>query len=304
MTKGIESTGIDGQKQQLFAARVSMFGSIALFIISATVGIWVDSMTLILDASASLVILVTASLMHFSIKKIHCPPDGLYNFGYHKYEPLTVAVQNGLIIGTCVISVKYAIQDIVHAEDIHSYSMPAIATFLSGVLGVFITLYLKGIFRRTKVQMIKAASLHWLIDTVLSFSVCAGFLVGLATQSLGYSGITPYVDPVMAILLALFFVSMPFRGAANSLFELLDAAPGEDIRDKVKKAVERCMPDVFGVDRLRVRKAGQKVFVDVCFLVSEDLTVMRVEELADVFEKELKLQLSGCDAVVCFKPKR
>ena len=292
---------MDKQKQQFLAARISIIGSIILFLISATVGIMVDSITLILDASASLVILVAAILMYFSAKKIHMPPDDLYDFGYHKYEPLTAAVQSGLIIATCVITIKFAIQDIVHAEDTHSYFFPAIATFFSGILGAFIVVYLGRVARRTNSQMVKAASFHWLIDVVLSFSVCAGFCFGLIMQALGYYSITPYIDPVMAILLAVFFISTPVRGGLHNLFELLDAVPVGDVSNKVKKVVSQYKPRAFGVHRLRIRKAGQKIFVDVCFIVDKSLTVLQVEELAEAFERDLKAHLPDCDVVVYFK---
>ncbi|MCK9573342.1 MAG: cation diffusion facilitator family transporter [Candidatus Omnitrophica bacterium] len=292
------------QKDQFLAARISILGALILFIISAVVGIAVDSITLILDASASLVILATGFLMRFSIKKVHAPPDDLYNFGYHKYESLTVVIQNVLIVATCAISIKFAIQDIVHADDVHSYSLPAIATFFSGVLGIFILFYLKVIARKTDSQMIRAASLHWLSDTVLSFGICVGFLFGMFMQNMGYARILPYIDPVMSILLALFFILFTLKAGTYDLFELLDAAPRESIRGKIKTVIDLYRPKSFGVHRLRARKAGKKIFIDVCFLVRDNLTINQIEELAESFERDLKTHLPDSDVVVYFKSRQ
>lgn len=299
-----DNAGIPKQKEQFLAARVSIFGSIVLFLISAVVGIAVDSITLLLDASASLVILVSGFLMHFSIKKVHSPPDDFYHFGYHKYEPLTAFVQNFLIIAMCVVSVKFAIQDIVHADEIHGYSLPAIATFFSGVLGFFIMIYLSAAARRTGSQMIKSASFHWLSDVVLSFGVSAGFFFGFFMHKAGFTRITPYIDPLMSIILALFLVRTPFKYGMHSLLELLDAAPHKDIRSRIKNAVDLYNPGSFGVQRLRVRKAGQKVFIDICFLAQENLTIRQAEELSGNFEKILRDHIPGCDLIVSFKPKK
>lgn len=304
MAEVVKAKVEDYRSEQFLAARISIAGSVILFLISATVGIAVDSITLILDASASLVILAASFLMNYAVKKIHQPPDDSYNFGYNKYEPLTAAIQSGLIIATCIVSIKFALQDIIHAEDAHSYSLPAIATFFAGILGLLVTTYLRRIQRKVNSQMLRTAAQHWFIDTILSFSVCLGFCFGLIMQSLGYTAITAYVDPVMAIILAIFFVSMPVRGGLRSLFELLDAAPLEEgIAGMVKGIVKEHTPRSFGVHRLRIRKAGQRVFVDVCFLVNENFTVSQVEELADGFEKDLKIKLPGCDVVMCFKSK-
>jgi cation diffusion facilitator family transporter len=292
------------ERQQILATKVSIWGSIILFLISAGAGLAVDSITLILDAAASLVILAVAFLMHFSIKKVHSPPDDLYNFGYGKYEPLTVAVQGGLIIATCVISINFAVQDIIHAEDIHGYGLPVVATFISGLLGVFITGYLKKAGHRTNSAMLRTASLHWHADTVLSFGVCAGFLCGLGLQILGYRNITPYVDPVMAILLALYFIQAPIKSIFHNVSELLDAVPPKDIRDRVKQVVDLYKPKSFGIHRVRTRKAGERIFVDICFIVLPNITINEVEELANSFERDLKQHLPNSDVVVYFKLMR
>jgi cation diffusion facilitator family transporter len=211
-------------------------------------------------------------------------------------------MQGVLIITTCVISIKFAIQDIIHAEDIHTYGLPAAATFISGIIGIFIVNYLKDIAKRTNSAMLKSASLHWRVDTVLSFGVCAGFLFGFILQVSGFNKITPYIDPVIAIILAVFLIQSPIKAISHSVLELLDAVPGEDIRSRVRKVVELYKPKSFGVHRLRTRKAGEKIFVDICFIVHGNLTVVEAEDLAKGFERDLKTHLSGCDVIVYFKP--
>lgn len=290
------------QGQQILATKVSICTSVILFLITAVVGIAVDSITLLLDASSNLVILFVAFFMHFAIKKVHRPPDDFYNFGYGKYEPLTAALQGSLIIATCVVSMKFAIQDIIHADEIHSYGLPALATFISGIIGIFIVIYLRRVAARTNSVMLKTASLHWHADTVLSFGVCAGFFFGLLLQNFGFDRITPYVDPLMAIILALLLIRVPLKTIMHNVLELLDAAPAESIRMSVRKVVEEYKPRSFGVHRLRTRKAGEKIFVEVCFIVKPSLTIAEVEELARNFEQDLKIHLPVSDVVVYFKP--
>jgi cation diffusion facilitator family transporter len=302
MTKKTPEMTHDKHAQQALAIKISIAGSIILFLISGIVGMIVDSITLLLDASASLVILFVAFLMHIALKKLHQPPDDLYNFGYSKYEPLTVAVQGGLIITTCVISIKFAIQDIIHVEDIHSYSLPTIAAFVSGIIGIFITFYLKNISRRTNSTMIKAASLHWYTDTVLSFGVCLGFFFGLMMQRLGYIQFSGYIDPVMAIILALIFIREPVKVVMHNALELLDAVPSEDIRSKVRKVVEQYKPKSLGVHRLRTRKAGERIFVEICFVLHDNLTIKEGEVLVNSFERDLNEHFPNSDVLVWFKP--
>jgi cation diffusion facilitator family transporter len=289
----------EGHHGYAHAALFSVWGSVILFLISAVIGIAVDSITLILDAAASLVILASGLLMHFSARKIHQPPNEHYHYGYHKYEPLTALVQRVLIIATCVISIHFAAQDILHAEDIHSYSLPAAATFFAAVLGFVIMGYLGKIARRTHSRMFRAASMHWMSDAVLSLGVCFGFVAGWFLQRAGYAG-TPYVDPVMAIVLALILMGIPLKGFPRDLVELLDAAPSEEIRRKIREVVERHREETLGVERLRARAAGQKIFADICFRAREDLTLAQAEALASSVERDLKTHFPGCDAIISF----
>ena len=290
------------QRQQELAVWVSIYGSFLLFLVSFSIGLAINSITLLLDAAASLVILVVALLVRFSIKKIHLPPDDIHNFGYGKYEPLTVVAQGFMIIAICIVSIKFAIQDIIHIDDVHSYIIPTIATFLSGVLGIFITVYIKKSAVKTNSDMLKTSGMHWHIDTILSFGVCAGFLIGFILQFLGFYKITPYVDPVMALILSLILLEMPIKAIMRSVPELLDIAPAQHIKSKVKEVVEIYMPKSFGVHRLRTRKAGERVFIDVCFLVKPDMTVLEAEELSKNLEIDLTKHLPYCDVVVYFKP--
>jgi cation diffusion facilitator family transporter len=290
------------QKQQEHAVWVAIYGSFVLFLVSLTVGLAINSVTLMLEAAASLVILLVTFLVRFSIKKVHLPPDDIHNFGYGKYEPLTVVAQGFMIIAICIVSIKFAVQDIIHPDDIHSYIMPAIATFLSGILGIFITAYIKGAGKKTNSDMLKASGMHWQIDTILSFGVCGGFIIGFMLQVLGLYNITAYVDPVMALILSLILIKMPIKAIMYSVPELLDIAPAQHIKTKVREVMELYTPKSFGVHRLRARKSGERVFVDVCFLVKPDMTILEAEELSKSLEKDLAINLPNCDVVVCFKP--
>jgi cation diffusion facilitator family transporter len=285
------------------AARISIFGAAASFLIAAVVGVMVDSVTLLLEAAASFSILVAALLMRFAAKKIQAPPDDAFHYGYHKYETLTSVIQRILIMATCVVSIKFAVQDILHAEEVTDYGLPAVAMFFSGLLSLGITVYLKRLSGRVRSQMVRASALHWLSDTALSFGVCAGFILGFWIHSAGYSKVAPYVDPVMALILAGVLLAAPLGEFWQDLSELLDAAPAREVREKVRDVLEGYGAQLYGMHRLRARKSGQMIFVEACFLAGEAMTVRDVGALALRVEEDLKAHFPECDAIVHFKAR-
>lgn len=292
---------MDAKKEQILAAKVSICGWIVLFIVPLIAGIVTDSITLLLDASQGFVTLAISFLVRISLGKINKPPDDFYHFGYGKYEPMTIAMQGIMMILTCIICIKFAVQDIVHPEDITRYDIPIIAACISGIIGLAIAFYIRYIAVKTHSIVLRTSSFSWFIDCVLSFAIFAGFLFGFMLKKKGYNNVTPYVDPVMAIILALSFMVVPIKIVIENILELLDAAPPKHITDNIKKIVEQCKPGHFVVDSLKIRKAGEKIFLNLCFLTDENLTVREIRHSNYAFEKELLSKLPHCDILIHHK---
>lgn len=288
--------------KQVIAARISIAGWIIIIVISLAAGLIVDSITLLLDASQGLVTLIVALFVHFSLKKLENPPDDFYHFGYEKYEPFTIALQGIMIILTCLIGVKFAIQDIIHPEDIARYDIPITAAFLSAFISLSIALYMRHISITTNSSILRISSITWFIDCALSFGILLGFLFGFSLHRMGYTKATPYVDPVMAIILALIFVVTPMKTVKNNILELLDAAPPHHIKRRMKDLIDQHKPKSFIIDRLRMRKAGKKIFMDILFLTRDGHSLEEIRHLISGFEKEICLKFPDCDLVIHHKP--
>lgn len=289
--------------KQVFASHVAIAGAVCIFCLSLAAGIISDSIALLLDAAMGLIFLLVAFFVRFIIKRVNKPADHLFNFGYEKYEPLAAVVQNVAIITTCAIAIKFAIQDIVHPEDITRYDIPAFASFLAGMVAMGMAFYLGKVAAATKSSVLKTAATQWLADGVLSFGILLGFLFGMTMRKLGYEQIAPYVDPAMAVLLALLLMKLPIKSITLNLWELLDAAPAKDVQEIIHKIVDRHKAKYAGIHRVRFRKAGKKVFLEVCFLASGALTIKDAEALATAFEKDVVGEVPDCDTIVYFKHK-
>ncbi|MBU4377403.1 MAG: cation diffusion facilitator family transporter [Candidatus Omnitrophica bacterium] len=296
-----ESSSITAHNRQITAAHMSIAGAALIFLISFTVGIIADSITLLLDAAASLVILLVAFFVRTIIKKIDSPPDHMFNFGYAKYEPFTVALQNIAIIVTCLFALKVAIQDIIHPDEVTIYIIPVIASFVSGILALLLGFYMRDVAVRTNSRVLRTSGMYWFSDSMLSFAMCGGFLFGWLMRKEGYVNIAIYVDPVMAIILSLFLMKLPTKNITANLLELLDAVPPKEIRDLINKIAEKHKMHSFGINRMRTRKAGKKTFMDICFVVRDNLTMKEASAIAADFERDLAAELPHCDIVVHFK---
>jgi cation diffusion facilitator family transporter len=292
---------VSADLREIKAAQISILGAVIIFLISLTIGIAIDSVALLLDAGTGFVILLMTFWVRSIIRKIHSPPDHRYNFGYEKYEPLTMALQNSAIIFTCVIGLAFAIQDIVHPDHVASYGLATVATFLCTLLAISLALYLLKVSKETGSQLLKTSARQWLIDSSLSIGMFAGFFLGFLLLRSGHSNIAVYLDPGLAIALAFVVMRFPLRALAGNIRELLDSVPTQRIHERITNVVEKHKSSFSGLHRMRVRKAGKKTFLDIGFNVRGSMTVDQAQSLAEDFERELAREVPGCDTIVYFK---
>jgi cation diffusion facilitator family transporter len=289
-------------KLQSKAAVMLITFSIIIFIITLLAGIISDSIALLLDASTGFIVVFMAFMLSLGIKKVNLPPDRFFNYGYEKFEPFTAVIQGTMIMFSCLIASYFAIQDIIHAEDIARYDIPTVVSFTTGVIAISVAFYLKRVSHKTHSAILKVSSLHWFIDGLFSFSLALGFLFGLYVHKIGLTHITPYVDPVMALILAVIFMWTPVKLIKLNISQLLDAAPIEEVRNNIEEIVEKHKAKAFGIHSIRARRAGEKVFLDVCFEIHGHTTMIDAQRFTESFEKDIAAKFPKYDVIVYFYP--
>jgi divalent metal cation (Fe/Co/Zn/Cd) transporter len=150
-------------------------------------------------------------------------------------------------------------------------------------------------------MMLKGSARHWLADAVMSFGIFAGFLLGFVSEQYGYGFLAPYVDPAMAIALALFFMCTPIKSIISNMRELLDAAPKPE-HSTARQIIEQAGLGQLKLDKLRARKGGDKVFLQAYFSVHPGMTVSESHECAGKIEEQLRRHFENCEVSVLFKP--
>lgn len=287
---------------QIRAVRILKILSIVVFVITLAAGIISDSMALLLDAATEFIIVFMSFFIHSNIRKIEKPPDQFFHFGYDKLEPFTVVIQGTMIMFSCVVASYFAIQDIVHAENIARYDIPIYASVISGIIALLTAFYINKVSSKTRSHMLKTSALHCFVDSVLSFGMAVGFTVGLYMHRMGYTHLTPYVDPAMTLILAVILVWTPVKLLKSGMHQLLDAVPAKDVRDSIERIAERHKAKAFGIHNIRMRKAGERVFLYICFEIHGHTTMNQAQEFAKAFEDDISKNFPKYDVIVYFYP--
>src|SRR5258708_8896183 len=103
-------------------------------------------------------------------------------------------------------------------------------------------------------------------------------------------------DPIAALVVAVVVVSVSWRLARRTVDALLDAAP-PGVRSKIYDAVLR-VDGVLEVDRVRIRRAGNRYFADLAVGLARTVTFQRSGQLATAVTEAVHRVLPDADVTV------
>ena len=136
---------------------------------------------------------------------------------------------------------------------------------------------------------IKAELFIWKLDAFSTLGVGCAFLLNLLLMRSQFSFICPYVDPCIAIILAVILIKEPLEMIFDSLRSLVLFAPDEEIKDKVTEACEGILNrEGCQLTYLDLIKTGRKVWAEVYFLpLGNTIDLNRMKEVhKEIIEAE------------------
>ncbi|HOL68032.1 MAG TPA: cation transporter, partial [bacterium] len=156
---------------------LSVAASLLIFLSAAGIGLAIDSITLLLSSSAQLVDVITGFFYHRVITTVDREPNERYHFGFAKYEPLTAFLSGVLILSACVFSLKFAVQDIIHPEEVENYSAGLVLAGVTAVVSFMLVPLLRKYARVFHSSILRVIAVEWFNDGLSSVGIAVGFLL-------------------------------------------------------------------------------------------------------------------------------
>ncbi len=289
--------------QELLALRLSLVLVILLAAAAILVAMFSDSETMTLEAMSAIVDIVVACLALFVARKIGEPANHRYQFGYAKYEPLMTTVEGILVTGVCTGAILYSARDILHpdpVEDAHLVVIySAVELFrLRDLRGLD-----AGVGKRAGSPLVQADADLWIVDGWLALGVCAAFAACIFLGRIGEVAASAYIDPAVCIVLSLFFLKKPYDILRESVGDLVDANPYAGKVNAVEESAAAVAKHFHlkGVERVRVRKAGRRVFVMVSFFEEPTQSLQDMDKVREAVTDEVVRLNPDVDIVVAFR---
>jgi cation diffusion facilitator family transporter len=260
------------------------------------VGVTTGSLGILSEAAHSGLDLVASILTFFSVRVSDKPADADHQYGHGKVENFSAFVETGLLLLTCVWIIYEAVLRIFFH---HIEIEPSIAAFAVMVFSMIVDWWrsraLGRIANKYDSQALEADALHFSTDIWSAGVVVLGLALVLVGRTYHISWLAD-ADPIAALFVAAVVVSVSWRLARRTIDALLDAAPA-GVRSQIYDAVSR-VDGVLEVDRVRIRRAGNRYFADLAVGFARSVTFQRSEQLVSAVTESVRRVLPDADVTV------
>ncbi len=279
----------------------SVAAAVGITALKLLVGISTGSLGILSEAAHSGLDLVAAVITLFSVRVSDKPADSEHQYGHGKFENFSAFIETGLLLLTCVWIVYEAIRRLFYH---HVEIEPSLAAFLVMFLSMGVDYWRSRALGRIALkydsQALEADALHFSTDIWSSGVVIIGLVVVALGNRLGIPWLRD-ADPIAALFVAGVVVYVSSRLARRTVDALLDAAP-KGVRAQIESSVSR-VPGVLEVDRIRIRRAGNRYFADLSIGLDRNVTFQRSEQMAGAVTDAVHQVLPDADVVVHSVPR-
>jgi len=260
-------------------ARLSVASNSLLIVMKLIVGIISGSVSIISEAIHSSMDLIAAIIAFFAVKVSDTPPDEKHPYGHGKIENISGVIEGVLILVAAALIIAEAVKKLVGGSfELESVGIGAAVMFVSAVVNTIVSRKLYKVARETNSVALEADALHLKTDVYTSLGVAAGLGLILLT------GIT-WLDPVIAILVALFIIKESMILLSKAFFPLLDTSWGKEEIRELESNLDRMRVNYHD---LRTGLAGNYRFIDILIEIPENESVGNAHIYCDKIEDELK----------------
>lgn len=274
----------EAQREKKLVALSSVGAAIGLTSIKIVVALLTGSLGILAEAAHSGLDLVAALMTYFAVRYADRPPDTTHHYGHGKAENLSAFLEAGLLLATAVWIIYEALRRLVlhvgHVDaNLWAFLVMAIA------IGVDFTRSraLMRVAHRLGSQALEADALHFNTDIWSSAVVIAGLLIVFLTQHFPLPAWLGQADAVAALGVSGIVIWVSLQLAKETIDALLDRAP-----DILPRQIESAISKVEGVTevrRVRVRRAGNKLFTDVVIAAPRTYSFEQIHTLSERVER-------------------
>jgi cation diffusion facilitator family transporter len=271
--------------------------AVAVATIALKTGAWwvSGSVSLLSDALESLVNLAGAMFALAMVTIAGRPADEDHPYGHHKAEYFSSGFEGVLIFVAALAILWAAVDRLLSPQPLEAVGLGLVLSVVSSAMNGVLAWSMLRKARAVRSMALEGDARHLLTDVWTSAGVVAGLLAATATGWL-------WLDPVIAILVALNILREGARLVAASASGLMDEAIEPEAQAEIDKVLAGFAHQAIRFDHVSTRKAGQRRFVDMHMHMPAGWTLGRAAALRTSVEQALMSAVPGLRATIELLP--
>jgi cation diffusion facilitator family transporter len=280
------------------AAWLSLGVGTAIFAGKVAVYLGTGSTAVYSDALESVVNVVAAALLLYSVRLASLPPDRNHPYGHGKVEFFSAGVE-GALIGVAALAIVWeALHELWIGPRLRRIDLALIGTAALAGANALLGVYLIRLGERTDSLALEADGRHLLTDVATSAGVVAGLGVVRFTGLL-------WLDPLVAIGVALNILRVGYQLVRRAVGGLMDEADPDRLYAIVEGLRASREPWWIDVHGLRAWRSGRTHHVDLHLAVPRYFDADRLHDEGEALERAIRGAIGiGTELIVHFDPCR
>lgn len=281
----LTSQNLDLKQRQLKSEnkilRISFVGSTLFLLSECLAAFFTHSQAVLMDCVYDLVDLAMLGPFMILVPKLYKPVTERWPYGFAQIESLFIIIKCGLLLFLDIQLLTDSVALILDGGHIVNAGAVAAFELFVSVSCVAMYLILRNMNRHFSSPTVNAELYIWKLDAYSTGGVGLAFLIQLILQFTPLSFVVPYIDPAIAIFMALILAREPITMIWDAVKSLILAAPGKDVMEQIRSKAEDILKgyDLY-IDFLDVVKTGRKIWVDVYITQKDDMLSISSLKLA------------------------
>jgi cation diffusion facilitator family transporter len=293
---------MDSQRKKASVATLSVVSNTALVVFKIIVGFVTGSVSVMSEAIHSGMDLIASCIALVAVRTSGKPADDDHPYGHGKIENLSGAVEALLIFTAAGWIIYEAVHKLLFPKPIETVGLGVAVMFVSAAVNVIVSRLLFKVGRETGSVALLADAWHLRTDVYTS----AGVMVGLGLMMIGRivlpgAGLS-WLDPAVAILVAMLIMRTAFQLTRQSVRDLLDTSMPQEEQEWIRSYLRDLASRIRGFHRLRTRQAGPMRFVEFHLLVAADMHVDESHAITDEIAAHIGGRFPGALCTIHIEP--
>lgn len=280
-------TGLEKTHEQiaLRASWATVLVNVILSALKLIAGFFGHSAAMVSDGVHSLSDVLSTLVVIVSVKIANKQADQEHPYGHERFESVAAIILAGLLMVTG-LGIGWSGIKTIMLGNYQTKAVPSTIALMAAIVSILVKegmyWYKRTAAKKTNSGALMADAWHHRSDALSSVG---GFL-GIFGARLGF----PVLDSVASIVISLFIIKVSVDIFVDSINKMVDRSCDHETVESIR-SLTLAQKEVEGIDVLKTRLFGNKIYIDLEISVSADLSVFAGHEIAhtvhDVLEDKI-----------------